>query len=362
MALGPLSQRNMARDMPKTVPVFPRIGLILARLTNDPSLRSYGPAEAQLAAEGPRMTTQRPETAPDEDDALIACYTDWSHRYFDEWYGDDPSGHPPAVEMVRQALQSVAAENVLDAGCGPASMLRLLNEPNRSLHGFDVTPAMADEAQSVLDGMDGDGHRAWTGDATDPDSFHPPDGDHPLYDAILMIGVLTHISEEAQLSALQNLYHALRPGGVALIGVRNAMMGLFSMNRFSWELLSEKIIPTGRLRDVALERGEDIEPAFAEIQSRLRMDMPPNRGKSGPAGGYDDLPSRMHNPLELTERLHTIGFSKVTPAYYHYHPLPPWLRSTAPETFDTVAREMERPSDWRGLFTASAALLIAEKP
>jgi len=307
------------------------------------------------------MSTGRPESAGDSDEALIACYTDWSHRYFEEWYGDDPAGHPPAVQIVRDRLQDIAAETVLDAGCGPASMLRLLAEPGRALHGFDLTPAMIEEAQAALAQLPGDGHRAWVGDAADPAGYHPPDDPDLAYDAVLMVGVLTHLPKAAQAAALQNAFAAVKPGGLAIIGVRNALMGLFSMNRYSWDLLSEDIIPTDRLRAVAETCGEDVEPAFEEMQSRLRMDMPPNRGGSGPARGYDDLPARMHNPLALTETLQQIGFTKVTPAYYHQHPLPPWLRGTAPKTFDTVAREMERPGDWRGLFTASAALLIAEK-
>ena len=307
------------------------------------------------------MTTGRPESASDSDDALIACYTDWSHRYFDEWYGDDPAGHPPAVQIVRDRLDAISAGAVLDAGCGPASMLRLLAAPDRSLHGFDLTPAMIDEAAAVLASLPGGGHRAWVGDAGEPASYHPPGDAGARYDAVLMVGVLTHMPVDAQAAALRHAANAVRPGGVAIIGIRNALMGMFSMNRYSWDLLSEDIVPVDRLREVAADCGEDVEPAFEEIQARLRMDMPPNRGSSGPARGYDDLPARMHNPLALTETLLDIGFTKVSPAYYHHHPLPPWLRNTAPKTFDAVAREMERPGDWRGLFTASAALLIAEK-
>ncbi len=307
------------------------------------------------------MTTGRPETASDSDEALIACYTDWSHRYFDEWYGDDPAGHPPAVQIVRDRLDAIAADTVLDAGCGPASMLRLLAAPGRNLHGFDLTPAMIDEAADVLDSLPGEGHRAWVGDAADAASYRPPGEADTPYDAVLMVGVLTHIPADAQAAALRHAADAVRPGGLAIIGIRNALMGMFSMNRYSWDLLSENIVPVERLREVAAACGEDVEPAFTEMQSRLRMDMPPNRGGSGPARGYDDLPARTHNPLALTETLQEMGFSRVSPAYYHHHPLPPWLRNKAPRTFDTVAREMERPGDWRGLFTASAALLIAEK-
>ena len=108
---------------------------------------------------------------------MVACYTDWSHRYFDEWYGDDPDRHPPAVRLVRDHLDATHAETVLDAGCGPASMLRLLQAEGRALHGFDLTPSMIDEAQKVLDALPGDGHRAWVGDASDPACYRPPGAD-----------------------------------------------------------------------------------------------------------------------------------------------------------------------------------------
>ena len=109
------------------------------------------------------------------------------------------------------------------------------------------------------------------------------------------------------------MFDALRPGGTAIIGVRNALMGLFSLNRFSWDLFSNDIIPVGRLRELAEECGEDVDAALDEMQGHLRMDMPPNRGGSGPASGYDDLPARMHNPLALAERLRRNRF-RLRPA------------------------------------------------
>ena len=93
------------------------------------------------------MTKNMPEKDAGTGDPVVACYTDWSHRYFDEWYGDDPDRHPPAVRLVRDHLDAAKAATVLDAGCGPASMLRLVQAEGRALHG--IRPDAVDDRRSA---------------------------------------------------------------------------------------------------------------------------------------------------------------------------------------------------------------------
>ena len=57
------------------------------------------------------------------------CYATWADNYFDEYYIKSQCAYPPIhVEIVKDLLKKYKPKNLLDAGCGPASMLRLLNE------------------------------------------------------------------------------------------------------------------------------------------------------------------------------------------------------------------------------------------
>lgn len=307
-----------------------------------------------------------------ETQKLIACYTEWSAKYHQEWYGDDPRAFSPAVSLVNKHLNAKKALRILDAGCGSASMLRHLYTDGRVLHGFDLTPAMIDEARHALSALPG-AHEAWVGDVTDRAAFNAPSefkshkGGHEeqranasLYDVCLSVGVMTHIPEEADKALIENLVSATRPGGTVIVGIRNALMGLFSLNRYTWEFFEKELLPLTLYQDRAKEHGEDADTAIATLKSQLRMDMPPNRGRDGKAGGYDDLRARMHNPLVIEGLMKSAGVQNTRLLFYHYHPLPPWLRGYAPSAFDEVAESIENAEDWRGLFLASAALVMGD--
>jgi SAM-dependent methyltransferase len=81
---------------------------------------------------------------------IRACYSTWSHTYFDEYYGEGAPYPPVHRELLKELLRDAGATSVLDAGCGPASFLRDLVDSDLRLAGFDVTPEMVAEARRVL--------------------------------------------------------------------------------------------------------------------------------------------------------------------------------------------------------------------
>ena len=76
-----------------------------------------------------------------------SCYTNWSRTYFETYLGATALYPPVHVSLIDGLLREINAENILDAGCGPASMIRLLHNSERSFFGFDLTPAMIEEAR-----------------------------------------------------------------------------------------------------------------------------------------------------------------------------------------------------------------------
>lgn len=303
--------------------------------------------------------TGRPPRDPEQ--AVKSCYSTWSGSYYDDYYTSGTAYPPVHVDIVRKHLAATGARTVLDAGCGPASMLRDLADLNLERYGFDLTPEMVAEARRVLGGQGVAADRVWDGSVTDPAAFRPlPDGQG--YDAVLCFGVLPHIRAEDDAKVLANLARAVRPGGLVMVEARNQLFALFTLNRYSRDLFHEALIDVEGLRAqaTAAERPK-LEEALALIDGRFRLDLPPVRkGKAGEPG-YDEVLSRTHNPFELRALAAQSGLEEVETLFYHYHCLPPMAESLAPRLFRAASVAMEDPRDWRGHFMASAFIVAGRR-
>ena len=109
----------------------------------------------------------------DQRDAIRSCYASWSESYFDDYLGSDADYWPVHVELIDQILTANNAGTILDVGCGPASMTRLLANKDREFYGFDLTPEMIMEAQKVGTEYDIPREKFWIGDSVDANSYWP---------------------------------------------------------------------------------------------------------------------------------------------------------------------------------------------
>jgi SAM-dependent methyltransferase len=294
----------------------------------------------------------------DAERSVRACYSSWGRTYFDDYYGADAPYPPVHVDLVREELSSAGSRTVLDAGCGPASMLRML-PADLERFGFDLTPEMVEEARRVLGEQGVPADHVWEGSVLDPAAFTRPGT--PEFDAVICIGVLPHVPAGSDQLVLDNLRDAVRPGGRVVLEGRNQLFALFSLNRYSTQLFFEELVPVDRLRQVAEEESPALEAALAELRDMFRNDLPPTRTGTGDDPGYDEVVSRTHNPLVLRDQMAASGFTDVGVRFYHWHALPPLVGAQTPATQRAVSLEMERPDDWRGLVMASAFLLVGTR-
>lgn len=276
------------------------------------------------------------------------CYSSWAQSYFDEYYRGHGAYPPVHVDIVRNLLRKRAPRTLIDAGCGPASMLRSLTDLGCELHGFDLTEEMVIEARRVMAAAGVPHDRLWQGSVAEPNDFRSPPGG---YDAALCFGVFPHLPADVDPLAIANLHASLAPGGLVAIEARNQLFALFTLNRYSRDLFLHELIRIDALP--APERAA-LAPAIEAMERQFRMDLPPCRtGKAGEPG-YDEVLSRTHNPFVLRAQLESSGFADVQVLFYHYHALPPMLESHAPEWFRHRSLALEDPFDWRGHFMASA--------
>jgi len=299
-------------------------------------------------------------TATEQIEARIkACYSTWSERYYAEYYKSDAAYPPVHTDIVRELLRSEDIHSVLDAGCGPASMLRDLNDLGLNLYGFDLTPEMVTEARRIMSGHGLSADRIWRGSVLENASFLAASDGRKQFDAGICFGVLPHIPMGSEEVVLANFKQVIRPGGLVAIEARNELFSLFTLNRYSRAFFQERLLAADGLLQRAGTELEGLGRALRQLDERFRMDLPLVRKGYDTEPGYDEVLSRLHNPFELAQLAREQGLVDVRVLFYHYHSLPPMLHSFAPELFRRESLALEDPNDWRGHFMASAFILVA---
>jgi 2-polyprenyl-3-methyl-5-hydroxy-6-metoxy-1,4-benzoquinol methylase len=289
------------------------------------------------------------------------CYSTWGTSYYADYYGSEAPYPPVHLDLVRRLVAERDVKRLLDAGCGPASMLRHLVAPGRDVYGFDLTPEMVAEARRVLGELGVASDRVWDGSVAVGSDFASPAGKAD-YDCVLCCGVMPHIPEAIEVDVIGNIRHALQHGGHAIVEARNNLFSMFTLNRYSHEFFLERLLPIEELQSGAADERDGLKAALAQVEGMFRTDLPPIRRGKVTEPGYDEVLSRTHNPLLLQQKFLAGGFRDVQLYYYHFHCLPPMVSSHAPQLFRRVSLQMEaNPQDWRGLFMASAFFVVAQR-
>ena len=295
------------------------------------------------------------------EDSVKQCYSTWGSTYYADYYGVKAPYPPVHRDIIRKFLHDSTASDMLDAGCGPASLLRDLVDLDIDLYGFDLTSEMVEEAKKIFLKNGLDPNRIWQGSVLDQSSFHQPNGKKSPFDAAVCVGVLPHIPIEHDSTVIQNLHDAVKPGGLVILEARNQFFSLFTLNRYSYQFFVKDLIRLENLKLNADKSEAQLEMALEKMGQQFRLDHPPIRkGKEGEPG-YDEVLSRTHNPLILKEQFEKFGFNDVHLLFYHFHCLPPLMASELPEFFMRESIAMENPYDWRGFFMASAFLIVGKR-
>jgi SAM-dependent methyltransferase len=289
--------------------------------------------------------------------AVKNCYSTWSESYYGDYYQAQGAYPPVHTAIVRDRLARAGVRTLLDAGCGPASMLRDLDGLGLERFGFDLTPEMVREARRVMAQQGVPETNIWQGSVAEPEAYFPASR-HAPYDAAICFGVFPHIPQALDEVVLGNLTASVRRGGLVLVEARNKLFALFTLNRYSRDFFLQDLVRVPALRAQAdAEETAGLDRAVAQVEQHFRIDVPPVRRGKSDEPGYDEVLSRTHNPFEIRSAAEKAGLRDVTLLFYHYHCLPPMVESLAPLLFRRASVAMEDPADWRGYFMASAFIL-----
>ena len=275
---------------------------------------------------------------------VIRFYDQEASQYHAQYTDDlmDQEFYPAnsiRLDLIIDRMKEMGAKRVLDVGCGTGQpTLRMLSE-GFDVVGFDFSPNMIEGAKKALEDAGHDPNRVNVGDLETDSAM--PQGD---FDAIVATGVFPHNLDDV--AAYANIKRRLPPGAIAFVEYRNALMSLFSMNKYSSSFFWEDLL-----------RGEELpEPMKSDVLDFLAKKFNTDVVSIGKAREieYSQILAKFHNPLTLDEELGNNGLSLSDVHYYHFHAAPPHLEGKHREGFWKKSLKMERINDWRGMFLCSA--------
>lgn len=250
------------------------------------------------------------------------------------------------LDMVVDLVRARGARTLIDAGCGSGQpLLRFLRE-GCDARGFDFSLRMVENARKAMEAAGQDPARVTHGDIERRESLPSV-----AFDALVATGVFPHNLNDA--AAYASVRALLAPGGVALIEYRNALMSLFSLNRycapFFWEeLLKGEELPEPLREDARRFLESKFDTAIESVGQKRGIE-------------YTDILARFQNPLTLGSELTAHGLRLVRIHYYHWHAAPPHLEKTHKEEFWRSSLALERKDDWRAMFLCSAYVAEIER-
>lgn len=311
--------------------------------------------------ERPGSTYSRPKAMTDKKDAVDEHYDAAASRYHEKYDKSklyDTEAYYPAnyfrLQMLLNSFVNRDIRRVIEVGVGQGTPLATLGEAGMDIWGFDIAQAMVEKSKETMQKHGMNPEQIFWADIQDPITYaHALKGGR--FDGLMAMGVMPHVHNDVQV--LKNMSTLVKPGGSVFIEFRNKLFSLFTFNRYTAEFILDDLLEgvSGEVRDAVRK----------DLETRLRMDMPPVRDtmKDSDAPGYDVILSKFHNPFEVVELFENLGFEDVQLRWYHYHPAQPFLQDGMADQFRREAIRMEHnPSHWKGYFLCSAFVIEAINP
>ena len=226
---------------------------------------------------------------------------------------------------------------ILDAGCGTGIITRELIKGGWDCVGVDFSEAMLAVARkkAAEEGIKAEFKKSSVLDM----SIFPDKS----FDFIIIAGVFPYISEDQEEAAYKECYRLLKKNGILIISQYNALFDLFTSDKYTVELVSEK------LWSEVIE-GDELEDYKKKLKTLLTKPDEPKK----------DRPMKTENPLIYDEKLNEYGFKEEEKCYYNFHILPPSLTTKENNALRASLENKFRES-WQGLFLARTFLSIARK-
>jgi len=209
------------------------------------------------------------------EDNVSIHYSDAAAIYHEQYEREtvhDISKEYPAnyfrLQLLLNAFTQRNIKRVIEVGVGEGTPLATLGRAGIDVWGFDMVPAMVEKAKQNVQRHGMNPEQIFLGDIRDSTSYV-----HALregaFDGSMAMGVMPHVENDDLV--MENIASLVRSGGSVFVEFRNKLFSLFTFNRYTLEFIVEDL-----LRDVSPKLKDAVAK---DLQSRLRVDMPPKREK-----------------------------------------------------------------------------------
>lgn len=230
------------------------------------------------------------------------------------------------------------ARRFLDAGCGTGQLAIAAAERGIEAEGLDFSPEMI--AHCERNCQEAGATATFTlGSVLELDR-HP----RPPLDAISALGLIEYISSEEMEAFFAQASGLLRTGGAFLVGSRNRLFNLFSLNAFT-ELEKEMgTIPALLDESLAMANGETALASLERAEQVAARAGYVHPQRHPHTTGIEVAVRYQYTPGDLVLRLRRHGF--VPNAIYpvHHHGLPAVMKDDFPDFHVALAETMGRSS------------------
>ena len=240
-----------------------------------------------------------------------------------------------------------STRSFLDIGCGTGELVCLMAEKGVDAVGIDYAPEMVELGQKMALAQGFERARFVC------TSFFDFDLKKESQDVIAANGFIEYISPEELLTLFDRVSEALNPGGSFVVGSRNRLFNLVSMNAFTqqeydgdgYPLLLEEAIAwsSGHLSAKMKDSSNLLKIASAPLQARDTQHADT---------GIQVTTRLQYTPLQLIHLLTERGLSAVEVYPVHVHAVSPSFKKEKPDMHAAFSRKLQ------GVARETASLLV----
>jgi 2-polyprenyl-3-methyl-5-hydroxy-6-metoxy-1,4-benzoquinol methylase len=221
-------------------------------------------------------------------------------------------------------------KSLLDIGCGTGDLVCDVAKQEINAIGVDFAQDMI---QLAINKAKGEQLEKATFECCSIFDF---DFSKQKFDVISANGFIEYISQNELNKFFDIVHDALAPNGSFVVGSRNRLFNLFSLNSFTHQELNESNVDALLKESIALASGETIE----EI-SRLKAASLQSPDTQHAKTGIDVTTRFQYTPLQLVNMLNDRDFRAIEIYPIHIHSVPPIFKDKYPEVHNSISNLLQ---------------------
>jgi SAM-dependent methyltransferase len=252
--------------------------------------------------------------------------------------------------VVRVIDERNNTDEALDVGCGTGDLVRGLAQKGIHTLGIDFAKKMIDLAKENAKNLHLD--KAIFECCSFFDHHFPPN----KYDVVSANGFIEYISRDELNKFFGITLKTLKSGGSLVLGSRNRLFNIFSLNKFTEEEMSGNNINLMLAEAMQIITSRDIRDLIGLKTVPLQK-----KEKKHPQTGIQVATRYQFTPIQLINMLSDWGFIPVELFPIHVHGVPPKFKDKYPAIHGNISNLLQSYGDISLIPQSSSFMIHAKK-